>query len=168
MFRVFLSSIIWLSFLVTYSYSQECEITPASQNAVQTPSKTSFHEIAQDIIDRLEKYQVVNKRYASAQENIRFENIGLDPAVWEGKNFSGIVYTPKGNTFEVYPAEGYTFFIDDFDGNTSILSWDIKWPLIYNLVDKKWYFYEISPEEVVNINTLQVKKDTPYNPQEYK
>ncbi len=128
----------------------------------------SLHEISWHLIDRLEKYYLENKRYANHSGQLRFEDIGLDWQYWEGKAFGGIIYDPQGDALEIRPAEGYTFFVDEPNGNTRILSYDLHWSLIYSLKDKKWYFYEISPEEIVDIRTLKVKKDTPYNPQEYK
>ncbi len=167
MFRLFLCLTVWL-FVFATAYPQTCDIVPADQNAAKTAVKIIFQEISRDLVDRLEKYYVANGRYASRQENVRFGDIGLNPADWEGNNFEGIVYAPAGNTLEVYPAEGYTFFVDEPNGNTQILSWDIRWPLVYNLTDKKWYFHEIAPDTVVDVSTLHVKKDSPYNPQEYE
>lgn len=153
---------LWVLFL--FPHASACL---AQTSGLVQAVGTAFPSVSNNLIERLEKYQKQNGQYAASEGARRFEDIGLDPVFWEGRNFNGIVYDPKGETLEVRPAEEYTFFVNQTSGETRILSYNLRWSLIYNLKDKKWYFGQIMPEETVNIKTLRVKKDTPYNPSEY-
>lgn len=137
-----------------------------AQRLVQSVGE-KFPSVSKNLIKRLEQYRQQHGQYAASEGSRRFEDIGLDPAFWERAEFGGIVYNPKGETLEVRPAEEYTFFIKQTSGETRILSFNLGWNLVYNLRDKKWYFGHIMPEEEVDIRTIRVKKDTPYNPSEY-
>ena len=128
----------------------------------------SFRDISKDIIGRLDAYHKQNERYAGSDGQACFSDIGLKVEEWEGKARDGIVYAPKGDQLEVFPAKEYTFFVNDVSGVTRILSYNIHWRLIYNLRDQQWYFHRIAPEQLIDIESLHVKKDKPYNPQEYQ
>ncbi len=129
---------------------------------------TSFRKISGNFIGRLQQYNHQHGQYASSTGEARFGDIGLLATDWDRKPYEGIVYDPKGDQLELRPAKDFTFFVNEPNGNTRILSHDLKWSLIFNLRDNIWYFYEISPQDVIDIKTLRVKKDTPYNPAEYR
>ena len=159
--------IIIVGFLFVSGLSQISCATAPERLAGVAYKPTSFRKISDDFINKLEHYSRQNGRYASSTGEARFGDIGLLTTDWDRKPYEGIVYDPKGDRLEVWPAKGYTFFVNEPNGNIRILSHDLKWSLIYNLHDKTWYFYEISPQDTINIKTLRVKKDTPYNPAEY-
>ena len=95
-------------------------------------------------------------------------DVKTDPDFWQGIKLEGIVYDPHGDNLKIRPAEGYTFFVDSLGGATRILSYNLGWSLIYSLEDKDWYFHRIGPDSIIDISTLRIKKDTPYNPEEYR
>lgn len=140
-------------------YAQEQPLGAAGQ---------TFEEISQGLIHRLESYYIQNGKYASAEGNSRFEDIGLNPQEWEDKVFDGVVFDPRGNHLEARPAQDYTFFVNQIDGETRILSFNLGWSLVYNLQDKTWYFHRADPSQIIDIKSLRAKKDKPYNPEEYR
>ena len=113
------------------------------------PSQNNFQQLSEFFIKRL-------------------ENISLEEETPCTKSLAGVIFRSTKDVLEVYPEKGYTFFVKDDAGEVRILSWDLHWALLYSLKEKAWYFHEISPQDIVHIRTLKIKKDTLYNPREYE
>ena len=161
---LFFVMIFFMASVTVYSIDASSRtMTPFSESLIENFKRTS-----QDFINDLESYHKTYNRFASAEGKGRFEDIGLKNNEWDHQEFAGVVYEPRGDKLLVRPAGGYTFFVDQPDSQTRILDHKLGWDLIYSLKDQQWYFGDIDPAEKINIETIFIKKDTPYNPAEYK
>ncbi|MFH1359941.1 MAG: hypothetical protein ABIJ41_02770 [Candidatus Omnitrophota bacterium] len=120
------------------------------------------------LIGYLEDYFKNKGVYAASEGTARFSDIGLDSALWSRKIINGLIYDPRGDQLRVRPAQEYTIFVDDIGGITRIITSILKWDLIYDLRTKEWYVHTIDPKNVIDILTFKIKKDSPYNPNEYR
>ena len=152
--------LFWVGGIFSYSVFAETKFLESSRR--------SFYEKSTYLIKKLEDYYYLNKKYASSIVFECYRVIGLDAHLWTDTSFEGLIYDPKGDTLEVRPAKGFTIFVADKKGSVRILSYNLRWSLIYNLRDENWYFHRIAPEQLIDISTFRIKKDKPYKPLEYK
>lgn len=137
-----------------------CTVHGDGQSVVTplTPLGSTFAEISDGMIQRLEAFYAANNHYARTFGDFVYTDIGLNPADWQNP-ISHIKYSPGGNRFSIRPEAGYQFTVTNkVTGNTMIMKDSYSWYLTYNLADKTWYYHTFLPENAIDITTLQVVK----------
>ena len=110
------------------------------------------------MIQLLEAFYAANNHYARTWGDYVYTDIGLTPADWQ-KPLNHITYSPGGNRLSIRPEAGYQFTVTNIvTGNTMVMKESYQWNLTYNLADKTWYYHTVSPENAIDISTLQVVK----------
>ena len=119
--------------------------------------KPPYFEMIDYFIKLIEDFYIENGRYPRSWYPYNYTDLGLDPDDWvDGKD--GIIYKPSGKVFRIRPVKHYTFYVDDLEGNTRVLSWKLNWDLVYSMEDKIWYYHRVQPGNEINIDTLIVEK----------
>jgi len=118
---------------------------------------STFGDISDEMIGLIEDFYEKNGKYPRSWGDYRFVDIGLDPEEWSIP-YSGIVYTPVGNSIKISPDEGFTFYITDITGEELKLKSSYNWNLVYSVEDGEWYFKEIAENNKIDISTLKVEK----------
>ena len=121
-----------------------------------SPLGSSFDEIAPAIIRLINQRLVDNGGYGRSWGDFAYTDINLDPKDWQSP-VSHIYFKPVGSQLRIRPEEGYNFVVNDANGNVKTLSYSLNWDLVYNDLDKKWYYHSITPTNVIDITTLEIR-----------
>ncbi|MDD3520380.1 MAG: type II secretion system protein, partial [Actinomycetota bacterium] len=65
---------------------------------------------------------------------------------------------PSGSVLRISPEEGYSFIVEDMEGNIRVLSHTLNWDLIYNAQDENWYYRSISEGNIIDITTFEIQQ----------
>ena len=122
-----------------------------------SPLGNSFVDISSAMINLINQRNIDKGSYGRTWGDFRFTDIGLDPKDWENP-ISHVYYKPAGSLLRISPEEGYKFVVKDLNGNTKELSYSLKWDLIYDVKNGKWYYHSISDVNIVDINTLTIQQ----------
>lgn len=118
--------------------------------------KPPYFEIIDYFIQLIDDYYKENGRYPRSWYPYNYTDLGLDPDDWvDGRD--GIVYKPNGDELRIEPVKHYTFYVNDFDGNTRELRWNFNWDLVYSMEKRIWYYHDILAGNEVDIDTLIVE-----------
>ena len=118
--------------------------------------RPEYFEMFDFFIKLIEDFYLENGSYPRSWYPYRYTDLGLDPDDWVD-GVDGIIYKPNGNVFLIEPVKHYTFYVDDLEGNTIVLSWKLNWNLVYSMEDETWYYHSILPGNEIDIGTLIVE-----------
>jgi|GEM_PF-1702780 len=118
--------------------------------------RPEYFEMFDYFIKLIEDFYLENGRYPRSWYPYRYTDLGLDPDDWVD-GVDGIIYKPNGNVFLIRPTKHYTFYVDDLEGNTIVLSWKLNWNLVYSMEDEIWYYHSIASGNEIDIGTLIVE-----------
>jgi len=122
-----------------------------------SPLGNTFQEISTGMISLLQNRFSSIGTYGRTWGDYRYTDIGLDPADWQ-EPINHVYYRPSGPDLLISPEEGYSFTVEDYQGNTRILPASYKWNIIYNDESKNWYYHLKNEDNILNIDTLKVVK----------
>jgi prepilin-type N-terminal cleavage/methylation domain-containing protein len=120
-----------------------------------SPLGSTFEEISSNMISIISQGYEINNHYGRTWGDYAYTDIGLDPQDWKYPVLH-IYYKPSGANLKICPEEGYSFEVYDFSGEKLTLKSSYGWYLIYNDVNKKWYYHTISTGNEIDITTLAV------------
>ncbi len=120
-----------------------------------SPLGSTFDDISSGIISLIIGHFEDTGKYGRTWGDYVFTDIGLNPADWQNPILH-IYFKPGGATLRIRPEDGYSFTVTDVYGTTRTLKSSYNWDLIYNDIDKKWYYHTISAENEIDINTLVI------------
>lgn len=121
-----------------------------------TPLGNTFTEISTSMIDLIKQKYLNTGSYGRSWGDYRYTDLGLKESDWTDP-FDHAIYMPTGNLLRIAPEEGYRFFIDDLNKEVPDPR-NKAWHLIYNTENDKWYFHSVAEANIVNINTLVIKR----------
>lgn len=122
-----------------------------------SPLGSDFEEISMNMIGLIQQREIEQGSYGRTWGDFQYTDIGLDPEDW-GSPVGHIYYKPVGQKLLVRPEAGYNLVVEDQSGNLIELTNEINYNLVYNDQDGKWYYHSISEENVINIDTLEIKR----------
>ena len=120
-----------------------------------SPLGNTFNEISSAMISLIIQGYESTGYYGRTWGDFAYTDIGLNPSDWQNPILH-IYFKPVGATLRIRPETGYSFTITDLYGTTRTLKSSYNWDLIYNDIDKKWYYHTISAENEIEINTLEI------------
>jgi Flp pilus assembly pilin Flp len=121
-----------------------------------TPLGSSVGEISGGVLDLINDFYAENNHYPRSWGDYAYTDLGLDPAQWKDQEYDGIIYKPNGSLLRIRPGEGYSFRIQDENGETHVLPYSYNWDLVYRIAnDNRWYYHSVEGP-VVLIDTLEV------------
>ncbi len=135
--------------------------TTVEASSPTTPLGSTFSEISNAMIDRILDYYRKHNRWPRSWGDFAFTDLGLDPKYWQN-GFNGIIYKPVGNRLAITPDKGYTFIVQDINGNQITLPSSRNWSLLYNMQTGTWHYHNLNGPQL-NISTLQVVPPSPRN-----
>lgn len=141
---------IWLVDNQIWVLSSDDEIIPLS------PLGNTFDEISLEMIDLLNQRLENYGKYGRTWGDFTYTDLGLNPADWINP-VNHVYYKPGGSNIAIRPEEGYSFYVNKVDGTPKILTFKLSWNLVYSNLDQKWYYHSISPDNEIDISTLQIK-----------
>lgn len=129
---------------------------PADAVAIvpMTPLGSTFSDISNGMINRIMDFYRKNNRWPRSWGDFAYTDIGLDPADWRDSH-DGIIYKPVGNRVAISPANGYTFVVQDINGNKITMPSSYNWSFVYNMQTGTWHHKSFDGPRL-NIATLQV------------
>lgn len=123
-------------------------------NPIQlSPLGNNFEEISGGMISLILKRYVEQNSYGRTWGDYRYTDLGLDPEDWK-EPILNMKYTPSGSQLLISPEKGYKFKIKNDDGEIKTVL-DV-YNLIYETKTSEWYYHSIKPENIVNIDTLEI------------
>lgn len=139
----------------SYLYDPEAG-TFLESTAQLTPLGSTFTEISGNIISLVQDYFDSHGSWPRSWGDYKYTDLGLDPAVWNGVPYEGIIYGTGGNRISIEPDEGWRLTVTGLDGNVRVLTSSLNWNLWYDMNTSNWYYHSITPEEAIDISTLQI------------
>ncbi len=124
-----------------------------SEPVMLTQFGNTFMEVAQGFIDTIIKNYEENGSYGRTWGDYRFTDLGIDPDDWD-EAFSHYEFRPSGSDLLVTPEEGFTPSVKLITGEVKTVY--TNYNIIYDVETEKWYYRAVSPENEVDINTLQL------------
>lgn len=121
-----------------------------------SPLGSSFDEISPAIINKINELFINKGKYGKDWGEAKFTDIGLNPEDWKDP-IGHIYYKPAGRLLRISPEEGYKFVVKDLNGSTKELTYRFNWDLIYNNDDQKWYYHSVVENQIIDINTFEIK-----------
>lgn len=121
-----------------------------------TPLGSTVPEISGSMLELINNFYTANNRYPRSWGDYAYTDLGLDPIEWKDKEFNGVIYKPNGSQLRLRPGEGYSFRIQDVDGNTHLLPYTYNWDLVYRIPNENRWYYHTTDGPVVVIETLEV------------
>lgn len=126
-----------------------------SQKIELTPLGSNFKEISASMISLIvQKYNSMGN-YGRNWGDYSYTDLGLDPNDWKDP-VEHIIYKPGGSDLRIKPEDGYSFTVNSISGEEKILKASYNWDLVYNNVNKKWYYHSVAESNEIDINTLNV------------
>jgi prepilin-type N-terminal cleavage/methylation domain-containing protein len=141
---------IWLVDNQLWVLSSDGEIIPLS------PLGNTFSEISIEMIDLLNQRLIDYGNYGRTWGEFAYTDLGLNPADWINP-INHVYYKPGGSKIAISPENGYSFYVNKIDGTPKILTYNLHWNLVYSNLDQKWYYHSISPNNEIDISTLEIK-----------
>jgi len=135
-----------------------CSLHYGQTPATLTSLGSTFTEITKAMISLIDNFYQQKNRYPRSWGDYVFTDIGLNPAEWN-QPVNGIYYSPGGTKVTIRPADGYTLTMNSLQGVSLILTPKLQWNLIYDILTRQWYYHTITPQNAVDIKTLQVIKN---------
>lgn len=121
-----------------------------------TPLGSTFTEITGNMITLVQNFYSANNKWPRSFGTYRFTDLGLDPAVWNGVAYEGMIYGTGGSRLSIRPDAGWRITAMGLDGNVRVLTANLNWNLWYDMNTSAWYYHDITPEEMIDIGTMQV------------
>ncbi len=143
---------------ITFSFSinDEAIDTVDGEVLALSPYGSTHQEIIPSIIADMQEKLALTGSYGRTWGNYRYTDLGLNPEDW-AEAVNHIYYKPSGNVLRLRPEKGYEFTIYNSDNEEFTMKGSYNWNLIYNDLDGNWYFHVMTPENIVDINTLVVE-----------
>lgn len=120
---------------------------------------STFAEITGGMIAKIRAFYGKNGRYPRSWGEYRFNDIGLDPAEWEGRWHDHIGYGPSGARVSARPEAGLAMEVTGRDGKKRVLTNKLNWSLWYDVAGGQWYYHSIKPGNEIDIDTLVVRPE---------
>jgi hypothetical protein len=124
-----------------------------SEPVMLTQFGNTFIEVAQGFIDTIIEHYEESGSYGRTWGDYRYSDLGIDPEDWEDA-FSHYVFRPSGSDLLVTPEEGFTPTVELVTGEVKTVY--SHYNIIYDVETAKWYYHSVSPENEVDIDTLQL------------
>ena len=121
-----------------------------------TPLGSTFGEITGNLINLIQLYYDTQGSWPRSWGDYRYTDLGLDPAVWNGVPYEGLIYGTGGSRISIKPGAGWRITATGLDGNVRVLTAKLNWNLWYDMTTSAWYYHTITPEEMIDIGTMQV------------
>ena len=136
--------------------TSENDPNPQDPSLPLTPLGSSVGEISGGMLDLINDFYTEHNHYPRSWGDYAYTDLGLDPAQWKDQEYGGIIYKPNGSLLRISPGEGYSFRIQDENGETHVLSHSYNWDLVYRIPnDNRWYYHSVEGP-VVLIDTLEI------------
>lgn len=142
---------VWLIEKQIWTISDDEGIIPLS------PLGSTFGEISSAMIVLMNQRMIDKGTYGRTWGDFAYTDIGLDPKDWT-EPIGNIYYKPVGSRLQIRPGEGYQFIVEDIYGNTRNLTNRSNHNLIYNDIDKNWYYQSISEGNIIDIGTMKIQQ----------
>ena len=142
--------------IYTYNFdTREWSLVVDNEVVQLTPFGNEKEDIISTFITTVNTYYEENGSYGRSWGDYRYTDLGLDPEDWD-EPVDHIYYRPSGSRFFITPEENYSFTIYNDDGDDFYLNSNYNWSIIYDFITEEWYFHSIDPDNLVNINTLEI------------
>lgn len=127
---------------------------PAAIAASLTPLGSTFTDISNNMINLIMNFYRKNNYWPRSWGDFAYTDLGLKPEDWRN-GVNGIIYKPVGNRVAITPASGYTFVVNDVNGNQLTMPSSYNWSLVHNMQTGTWHHKSITGPQL-NIASLQV------------
>jgi hypothetical protein len=117
----------------------------------------SFGEISEGMIELMRQFYEEHGYWPRSWGDYVYTDLGLDPDEWQQAH-DGIIYRPAGDRLMIEPADGYTFYVTDVEGNRRELSHRLNWNLVYDMQSGTWHYHSQDGAQL-DISTLEVIED---------
>ena len=121
-----------------------------------SPLGSTFTEISTNMIALMQKKYTDTGAYGRSWGDYKYTDLGLNPEDWQDP-VGHIVYKPSGKDLLITPEHGYTFLVNDYNGNLQIMPSTYNWNLVYNANTQYWYYHSINEENLIDIATLKIE-----------
>jgi prepilin-type N-terminal cleavage/methylation domain-containing protein len=121
-----------------------------------SPLGSTFIEISTNIIVFMQKKHAVTGSYGRTWGDYKYSDLGLDPEIWS-QPIGHIIYKPSGKDLLITPEQGYTFLVNDFNGNLRNMPSTYNWNIVYNDITENWYYHSIEDDNLIDIETLIIE-----------
>ncbi len=121
-----------------------------------SPLGSTFTEISTNIIVLMQKKHAVTGSYGRTWGDFKYTDLGLDPVIWS-QPVGHIIYKPSGKDLLITPEQGYTFLVNDYNGNLRKMSSTYNWNIVYNDITENWYYHSIKDDNLIDIETLMIE-----------
>jgi len=122
-----------------------------------SPLGSSFEEISTAMINIIKQNFAAKGRYGRNWGEYSYTDIGLVPSDWQSP-ISHIYFKPGGSNLRIRPEDGYKFVVYQPNGTQKVLTYSLKWDLVYSALDDNWYYHRISADNIIDINTLEIQR----------
>jgi prepilin-type N-terminal cleavage/methylation domain len=143
-----------------FSWEFETHVWNLSINNIPIPLSplgSAFSEISSNMIPLFAKRLTAKGSYGRNWGDYAYTDLGLTPTDWKNP-VAHVYYKPGGSNLSIRPEDGYSFTMYDKQGVMRLLKASYEWNLIYNDLDKTWYYHSIAAGNEIDISTLEVVK----------
>jgi len=117
---------------------------------------STFNEISTNIIVLMQKKYADSGSYGRTWGDYKYTDLGLDPEIWS-QPVGHIIYKPSGKDLLITPEQGYTFLVNDYNGNLRNMPSTYNWNIVYNDITENWYYHSIKDDNLIDIETLMIE-----------